>query len=184
MTGVLLSWGKTDSKGEPSWDAVELDLLPDRSTNQTIAFLPVMTGQITTTASLGNASISLGPSIGNSSVNAVIYSSGVSLEELERQKLSSFAVLVKQWHDETRLASLDEMMEHPAYLEITDLGWSVVPAILIQMRHKHGHWFEALYNITGQDPSPHGANVEEATIAWLRWGVSQKLISLDDFTQS
>jgi hypothetical protein len=182
MTRVLISWNKTESPGEAAWDAVELNLFPGGSSNQTIPFSPVMNGKMTTTASLGNASIRLGASIGNSSVNAVIHSSGDSLEEVERQRQNSFAVLIKQWRDETLLASLSEQMEHPAYLEIIDLGWSVVPSILTELRRNRGHWFEALYRITGDDPSPHGANVYEATIAWLKWGLGHRLISLDDST--
>ena len=52
------------------------------------------------------------------------------------------------------------------------MGQPAVPLILERMRAERGHWFEALEQITGEDPvSPADyGNIAVMQNSWLQWG--------------
>jgi hypothetical protein len=84
---------------------------------------------------------------------------------------SEFAVLAAKWRRETKFSSsLDEKVLHSAYQSIIAMGRSAVPLVLEELEARRGHWFWALHFMTGAEPIPEGANIEEARDAWLRWG--------------
>lgn len=89
---------------------------------------------------------------------------------------SLFSQLVQQWKEETRFQSGSQMLMHPAYQRIIGMGGVAVPLILNEMVNSPGHWFWALFCITGIDAAKGETNVESATNKWLEWGVRNGLI--------
>jgi len=82
-----------------------------------------------------------------------------------------FSHLASLWRQDTqRLSSVTKKLQHPAYRRIILMGEAVVPLILRELEQRSGLWFAALEEITQASPVSHGATVEEAAIAWLKWG--------------
>ena len=84
-----------------------------------------------------------------------------------------FQKLANQWEHETAiLSNSSKAAEHPAYQEIIKMGQPAVPLILKRMESRSGHWFEALRQITGEDPVDHKdrGNVAAMQKSWLEWG--------------
>ena len=93
--------------------------------------------------------------------------------QLEPADQERFQELADQWEEETFfLSRSDRAIAHPAHEAIIDLGQPVVPLILRRMRSRGGHWFEALQQITGEDPvSPADyGNIAAMQNSWLQWG--------------
>jgi hypothetical protein len=94
--------------------------------------------------------------------------------EAEREK---FAALAEQWRRETRFSSsVTEKVMHSAYQSIIAMGRSAVPLVLQELQSRRGHWFWALHFMTGSDPVPSGANIDDARDAWLAWGKQKRYI--------
>lgn len=70
------------------------------------------------------------------------------------------------------------MIAHPAYRAIIALGPDAVPFVLKSLEQEPIHWFEALKEITGQDPVPrhHWGDIRAMRDDWLCWGREQGLI--------
>lgn len=89
-----------------------------------------------------------------------------------------FQSLANQWRRETRfLSASDEQILHPAYQSIIAMGCNAVPLVLEELRSRRGHWFWALRFMSGADPVPEGANVNQAREAWLAWGRQKGLLA-------
>ena len=98
------------------------------------------------------------------------YGDEVDIEPTDRER---FQELADQWEEETFfLSRSDRAIAHPAHQDIINLGQPVVPLILERMRSQGGHWFEALQQITGEDPvSPADyGNIAAMQNSWLQWG--------------
>ena len=98
------------------------------------------------------------------------YGDAVDIEPADRAR---FQELADRWEEETIfLSNSDRKNAHPAHQEIISLGESVTPLILERMRIQGGHWFEALQQITGEDPvSPADyGNIAAMQNSWLQWG--------------
>ena len=92
------------------------------------------------------------------------------VEPADRER---FEELADKWEEETFfLSRSDRAIAHPAHQEIINLGQPAVPLILERMRSQGGHWFEALEQITGEDPiSPADyGNIAAMQNSWLQWG--------------
>lgn len=99
----------------------------------------------------------------------------VEAEEALEQR---FLKLAEQWHWETDFYSMSwQILDHPAYREITAMGEVALPWILRDLEQTGGHWFEALRTITGQDPASDArpGRIGQIREAWLEWGRSQGL---------
>jgi hypothetical protein len=86
---------------------------------------------------------------------------------------AKFQRLASRWQAETAyVSSSSELVAHPAFQEIVDLGSPVVPLLLRELEKRSGHWYRALRRVTGVDPVPPSdrGNFEKAAQAWLRWG--------------
>ncbi len=84
---------------------------------------------------------------------------------------AKFRAYVEVWRRETRhLSSLTRIVAHPAYRAIVDMGKSVLPLLLGELRDRPDHWLVALNKISGEDPAKPGSNFTEAIEAWLEWG--------------
>ncbi len=106
-------------------------------------------------------------------VRGLGYNQYADLEEIEPAERERFEELADQWERETFfLSRSDRTIAHPIHQEIIDLGRPVVPLILERMRSQGGHWFEALQQITGEDPvSPADfGNIAAMQNSWLQWG--------------
>jgi hypothetical protein len=86
----------------------------------------------------------------------------------------SFRRLAEQWAKETSgLPRVKDRIAHPAYLKIINLGQDVIPYIMAELKKDDpDHWFEALYQITENDPVPpeDRGNVRKMADAWIIWG--------------
>ena len=94
-------------------------------------------------------------------------------DEAEPADAERFEELAHRWEEETFfLSRSDRAIAHPVHQEIVNLGRPVVPLILERMRSQGGHWFEALQQITGEDPiSPADyGNIAAMQNSWLQWG--------------
>lgn len=91
---------------------------------------------------------------------------------------SEFLRLAGRWRAETCFSSsATEKILNPAYQSIIAMGRQAVPLVLEELRSKRGHWSWALHFMTGANPVPSGANIDEARAAWLEWGKSEGLLS-------
>ena len=101
------------------------------------------------------------------------YNQYADAEDIEPAQRERFRELADQWEEETFfLSRSDHAIAHPVHQEIINLGQPVVPLILERMRSQGGHWFEALQQITGEDPvSPADyGNIAAMQNSWLQWG--------------
>ena len=106
-------------------------------------------------------------------VRGLGYNQYADAEDIEPAPRERFEELADQWEEETFfLSRSDHAIAHPVHQEIIDLGQPVVPLILERMRSRGGHWFEALQQITGEDPvSPADyGNIAAMQNSWLQWG--------------
>src|SRR5438477_10974064 len=82
-----------------------------------------------------------------------------------------FRRLEATWNAETAyLSSYTDIVEHPAFREIIQLGNAVVPLMLRDLEERPRLWVWALPEITGADPVPagEGGNIAKMSEAWLR----------------
>ena len=101
---------------------------------------------------------------------------GASLEqklaELEHDDIASrFRAYVEIWRRQAQHSpSVANMVSHPAYAAIIELGWEAVPLLLQELRDRPDHWLVALQEITREDPARTNSSFDEAINAWLTWG--------------
>jgi hypothetical protein len=84
-----------------------------------------------------------------------------------------FQRLAAKWLAETAyVSSSSDLVAHPAFQEIVDMGSAVIPLLLRELENRTGHWHRALRRITAADPVPPAdrGNIEKVSEAWLRWG--------------
>jgi hypothetical protein len=78
---------------------------------------------------------------------------------------------VQKWKTDTRhFSSVKAMVSHPSYRRIMGMGKDGVPLLLQELDRQPNHWLVALNAMTGLDPVPVGATLNEAVSAWLNWG--------------
>jgi len=76
-----------------------------------------------------------------------------------------------KWYSETKYMSSPKMFENKHYKAIISLGDSVVPSIIRKLKKTPTHLFEALVEITGQDPIPenHWGDIGQMAQDWINW---------------
>lgn len=90
--------------------------------------------------------------------------------------VSSFFKLAEHWREETCFqSSVSRKTAHASYRRIVGLGWDVVPLILIWLSVEPEFWFEALTEITGEQPIPkeHAGDMKAMAEDWVAWGRSK-----------
>lgn len=95
-----------------------------------------------------------------------------SLSRKNAELRVKFDELAAQWMRETRfMSSTTEIIAHPAYHEIIQMGMSALPWIIQALRERKGHWYWVIQDITGENPVPVGevGNHESMTRHWLAW---------------
>jgi len=90
-----------------------------------------------------------------------------------------FHRLADEWQSETTtVSSVNALTSHRNYREIVQMGWDVVPYLLIDLQRNNRFWFPALYEITRIrpfDPSDAGDS-KRMLEAWVKWGQRKQLI--------
>ena len=84
-----------------------------------------------------------------------------------------FNDLFKKWKNETKyLSSPTKIEQNSNYQQIIGMGKKVVPLILKQLEAEPDYLFNALRELTGEDPvnSEDWGNLNKMTLAWLDWG--------------
>lgn len=103
----------------------------------------------------------------------VVISSSLPMKPTPVDELP-FRKLADEWTTETSgFPRIKDRIKHSAYRKI--IGWrhEAIPYILAELKKDPpDHWFEALYQITHNDPTKpedHG-DVQRMADAWLKWG--------------
>ncbi len=101
------------------------------------------------------------------------------VEEAEESVEARFMRLAGEWSGDTvHVSSVTDLINHPSYQQIINLGWRVVPYLLTDLQANKRFWFPALAAITGIrpfDPSDAG-NGRRMMEAWTTWGKRKGLI--------
>ena len=90
-----------------------------------------------------------------------------------------FTQLAAQWKRETaQVSSVQDIISHPNYQRMIDLGWEALPFMLSDLQRSHRFWFPALYEITKVRPydARDAGNVRRMTKAWVVWGQRKGII--------
>lgn len=80
--------------------------------------------------------------------------------------------LYKRWKEETAgLSSTTRMIEHDLYQQIIEMGKSVVPYIILNLRYNPDHLFHALSIITGEQAikAEHSGQLDNMAADWIEW---------------
>ena len=98
---------------------------------------------------------------------------GTEATEAQPPRKSEFERLADEWERERpRGVDIAEMVKHPAYQRIIEMGEPAVGWLLERLAEKPGHWFPALNRITQANPVPEESQgkLKDMTEAWLSWG--------------
>lgn len=102
-----------------------------------------------------------------------------AVAEAEQPLETRFLELADRWSRTTaHISSVEDLVSHPDYQAIINLGWDVVPLLLKDLQKNKRFWFPALTAITKVrpfDPSDAG-NGRRMTDAWIKWGKRKGLI--------
>jgi hypothetical protein len=106
----------------------------------------------------------------------------LKVQELSLNKIigTFFKLLADNWKVETKyLSVMQQVVKHPAYQKIMEMGSMAVPLILreIQNGETDYNWDYALRKITGENPVKKGRyNYEEINKDWLEWGKRKSIL--------
>lgn len=106
---------------------------------------------------------------------ALVSAAPAPVTDIEAQ----FNELAAMWSKRTKhVSSATDLVSDPAYQGIIDLGWEVVPYLLVDLQKNKRFWFPALHAITNIRPfDPRDAgNSRRMTDAWIRWGKRKNLV--------
>jgi hypothetical protein len=83
-----------------------------------------------------------------------------------------------KWYNETKYLSSPKMFENKNYRNIISLGNSVVPSIIKKLKEEPAHLFDALIEITCQDPVPesHWGDIEQMALDWIKWWEEKNIV--------
>ena len=85
-----------------------------------------------------------------------------------------FYKLAKQWKEDTMfLSDPNAIYDNSYYKEIISLGPDVIPIIFKELQRKIDFWFEALRQLTGEEPyiaKEDWGRVKVIAEAWLKFG--------------
>jgi hypothetical protein len=83
--------------------------------------------------------------------------------------------LAEEWKSETApLSSIRRKKQHPAYLQLVEIGEAAIPFILADLARKPSHLFWVLRDITNLNPAdPAAGNFRDVIDSWIEWGRDQ-----------
>jgi hypothetical protein len=87
--------------------------------------------------------------------------------------VARFRRLADRWVADTEdMSMIEDMIVHPAYLEIIGMGPSALPLLLDELEREPNHWFTALMAVSGgQNPveDAEAGDLDKMTEAWMQW---------------
>jgi hypothetical protein len=86
---------------------------------------------------------------------------------------AEFRRLAEWWNRETAvLSDIGRACRHPAYRAVIALGPAVVPILLNELKTKPDWWFDALEELTGENPltTEDAGKVRQMAAKWVQWG--------------
>ena len=86
---------------------------------------------------------------------------------------AEFERLAEEWLEQRpRGVDVAQMIRHPAYQSIIDIGAEAVPWLLERLAQSPDHWFYALNQITDAKPvqPQHQGNINAMAEEWIAWG--------------
>ena len=86
---------------------------------------------------------------------------------------AEFERLAEEWLEQRpRGVDVAQMIRHPAYQSIIDIGAEAVPWLLERLAQSPDHWFYALNQITDAQPvqPEHQGNINAMAEEWIAWG--------------
>ena len=88
-----------------------------------------------------------------------------------KEQREIFSTLTVAWKRDTIFnSSATKILEHPAYQLIIQLGTSIVPLIINDLRNRNNHWYYALRILTGINPPENACqNMHTVRRFWLQW---------------
>lgn len=92
---------------------------------------------------------------------------------------AQFHILQKEWRRDTDcVSSIQQITDNGAYQDIIKLGKPVLPFILADLRDEGGLWFEALRQITREDPvtADIRGDFTQMRDRWILWGQSRRYL--------
>ena len=84
-----------------------------------------------------------------------------------------FERLADEWLEQCpRGVDVAQMIRHPAYQAIIDIGPNAVPWLLDRLAQRPDHWFHALHQITNAQPvqPEHQGVIAAMAQDWIAWG--------------
>jgi hypothetical protein len=135
--------------------------------------IPVMDVNIDTAAEPGITVNLVGTTM--ASLSTLIHSNErLSSEQISDKMLEiQFKILSEKWKNESKYISLvKKSFKLESYQEIIKMGEKVIPFLLKELSETNKYWFEALREITKQNPvKPANYNdFKKMTDDWLGWG--------------
>lgn len=97
----------------------------------------------------------------------------------DRLLKDQFLELKRKWYQDTFLTSdSNKIVNHPAYLQIIELGADVIPILLEDLEITSSHWFSALRQLAEVNPVPHNhiGNITKMKEDWISWGRNEGLV--------
>ena len=85
---------------------------------------------------------------------------------------SRFIALADSWVKGRMPSSKSKILcSHPAYLQIISMGERVIPLIIERLRNQADHWFQALRQLTGENPvkATSKGNIQKMATDWINW---------------
>ena len=115
--------------------------------------------------------------------NAISAFKGTSIiiaDYYEHAQYRRFLRLRDQWKKETMFASSSTVIyRNDAYQKIIGLGIRSIPWIIRDLKKTNAHWFNALFNITGENPINHNHSgvVPKMAEDWIKWAEKKGYVS-------
>ena len=93
---------------------------------------------------------------------------------------AEFQKLARKWKYETgHFSFVSQMITHPAYQSILDMGEPAIPLILKDLQAQPDHWFPALAAISGESPQipdEDRGRIRAISKIWIEWGKTKGYI--------
>jgi hypothetical protein len=98
----------------------------------------------------------------------------------EHAEYRRFIRLKNQWLEETKFTSSStQIYNNNAYKKIICLGAKSIPWIIRDLKKTNAHWFNALFQITGENPinPDHSGIVPKMAEDWINWAEKKGYVS-------
>lgn len=97
----------------------------------------------------------------------------------EAELVREFYKHLERWRQEVSfISSMSQIIAHPDYKSIIDMGTEVVPLLLLELEAEPDYLFAALRAITGENPVSKNiaGDLDKMAEVWIEWGREKQLI--------